>query len=191
MARKTGSIVECKNCGKDFEAEVWGDKYCSLKCGEEHDKNYKSRGGVSYCKHCGELFKQRRNRQKYCGQKCQINYEYDNNLRDEKETTKAANEAMREQGLKQFREDPTTKVTARGYKAVYIPAAHPELDDGWMKMHHYVWWKEKGELPPVDDINEKATGKVMHHKDGDKLNNDIDNLEIMSNDEHTEMHQNS
>ena len=97
---------------------------------------------------------------------------------------------MREQGMEKFKEEPTTRVSKRGYKLIYIPSKHPELESGWMKMHHYVWWNEKGELPPVDDINEKGTGKVMHHKDGDKLNNDIDNLQLIDNDEHTKMHQN-
>jgi hypothetical protein len=38
-------------------------------------------------------------------------------------------------------------------------------------------------------IGRKLTrNEIVHHKDGDKLNNDISNLEILSRSEHTRMH---
>jgi hypothetical protein len=156
------------------------EKNC-LNCGETITRTYESKG--------------RWENRKYCDASCQMKHEYSEGERDKDETVKEAQKARKKQGLERFEEDPTTKVSKRGYKLIYIPSyladKHEQLEPGWMKMHHYVWWKENGELPPVDDINDEPTGKVMHHKDGDKLNNDIENLEILSNDDHTSLHQSS
>lgn len=43
-------------------------------------------------------------------------------------------------------------------------------------MHRYVWRKHNGTIPKGYDI---------HHKDGNRENNDIRNLEIMSKSEHS------
>lgn len=46
--------------------------------------------------------------------------------------------------------------------------------------HHYVWWKNTGELVPV--------GHIVHHKNDDKRDNRFINLEVMSNRDHVIMH---
>ena len=46
--------------------------------------------------------------------------------------------------------------------------------------HHLVWEKETG--CPVPD------GCIIHHKDGNKYNNTISNLQLMGNKEHCAMH---
>ncbi len=48
--------------------------------------------------------------------------------------------------------------------------------DGRGLMHRYVWEKERGIIPDGWDI---------HHIDGDRGNNDIDNLECLPKAEHT------
>ena len=45
-------------------------------------------------------------------------------------------------------------------------------------LHRYIWQKHNGEIPKGFDV---------HHKDGNKLNNDIDNLDCISRSEHTKM----
>ena len=45
--------------------------------------------------------------------------------------------------------------------------------------HHIVWKKFFGDIPD---------GFIIHHKDGNKLNNDISNLVLMSLKEHARMH---
>lgn len=84
--------------------------------------------------------------------------------------------------MEKFRENPTINRGKRGYKRIYIPSAHPDLPQGWLKLHHYVWWKNKGELPPTDEYTH------LHHVDGDKDNNNIENLELISNSEHLKKH---
>lgn len=46
-------------------------------------------------------------------------------------------------------------------------------------LHRVIWEDNYGEIPK---------GYVVHHKDEDKLNNDIENLELMSLKEHGSMH---
>ena len=46
--------------------------------------------------------------------------------------------------------------------------------------HHLVWERETG-LPVPE-------GCIVHHKDGNKYNNDIKNLQMMPQKEHTAMH---
>ena len=48
-----------------------------------------------------------------------------------------------------------------------------------IRMHQYVWACEKGEIPK---------GYHVHHKDGDKSNNDISNLELLTANEHSQKH---
>lgn len=46
-------------------------------------------------------------------------------------------------------------------------------------MHRYVWEYYNGTIPD---------GHVIHHKDGNKVNNDISNLECLPQNEHTRLH---
>jgi hypothetical protein len=46
--------------------------------------------------------------------------------------------------------------------------------------HHYVWWKEKGFAP--------LKGQVIHHINGDKFDNSIENLELLSAVDHCKLH---
>jgi len=53
------------------------------------------------------------------------------------------------------------------------------LARGNRRLHRLIWQKLKGPIPKGFDI---------HHKDGNKLNNSIDNLECISHAEHLSMH---
>lgn len=55
----------------------------------------------------------------------------------------------------------------------YVCVAHKLL-------HHLVWEKHYGKKVPK--------GYYIHHKDGNKTNNDINNLQLMSASEHTKLH---
>lgn len=51
----------------------------------------------------------------------------------------------------------------------------------YMKKHHYVWIKYNGKI---------KDGYIIHHKDGNKLNNNIENLGCMLKIEHDKFHKN-
>lgn len=48
-----------------------------------------------------------------------------------------------------------------------------------IRMHRYVWVCENGDIPE---------GYHIHHKDGDKSNNDISNLELLTTKQHYQKH---
>jgi hypothetical protein len=58
--------------------------------------------------------------------------------------------------------------------------AHEEFGTRWISEHYYVWWKyRKLRVPP---------GHILHHKDGNKLNNKVGNLRVMTAGAHTTLH---
>lgn len=53
---------------------------------------------------------------------------------------------------------------------------------GWFRKlpyHKYIWEQEYGPVPE---------GYIIHHKDEDKLNNSLDNLELLTKAEHMRLH---
>lgn len=59
-----------------------------------------------------------------------------------------------------------------GYRLVRI-------DGKYYLKHRLIWEAIYGPIPK---------DMIVHHKDGDRLNNNIDNLEIMSRSQHTSLH---
>jgi hypothetical protein len=49
-------------------------------------------------------------------------------------------------------------------------------------LHQYVWWLHNGYIPSRKD------GLTIHHKDEDISNNEIENLEVLTNSSHLEKH---
>lgn len=69
------------------------------------------------------------------------------------------------------------------YKRVTPPPEYPGRrykGDGRTLEHHFVWWKNTGELVP--------SGYVIHHKNGKKWDNRFENLEVMKRGAHTQKH---
>lgn len=69
-------------------------------------------------------------------------------------------------------------VDNRGYFRVYRPDYPRAWADGYAKRYHVVWWLEVGS-PPLD---------VIHHRDGNKLNDVFGNLESTCSADHTRLH---
>ena len=71
-------------------------------------------------------------------------------------------------------------LTHNGYKRVPAPS-HPLADSkGYVLEHRLVVEAHLGRYLSVDEC--------VHHKDGDKLNNEISNLEVMTLSEHAALH---
>lgn len=63
------------------------------------------------------------------------------------------------------------KINNKGYEIIYLPE-HKYCDNkGWVLLHRFIVEYGKGDYLERD--------KVVHHIDKDKLNNDIENLEVL------------
>jgi len=125
------------------------------------------------CKYCNKEQLKRRYNQKYCNSSCQMKYEYANGLRDKFKTTRKAREANIKKGLKKFKTNPTIYISKRGYKVIHIPIK------GNKYYHQYIWEKNYGGVPE---------GFVLHHINLNKLDNRIENLQILPKREHHKLH---
>ena len=65
------------------------------------------------------------------------------------------------------------RISKDGYKFINI-ARRKEIQE-----HRLIWIKYNGEIPKRF---------IIHHIDGDKLNNDIHNLQLLTNSEHIKIH---
>ena len=68
------------------------------------------------------------------------------------------------------------------YVRVKAPPGYPgkKYPGGWCLEHHYVWWKETGQLVPK--------GFHLHHIDENPENNNINNLELLTISDHSKKH---
>jgi len=111
----------------------------------------------------------------YCSNLCQLKYEYEHGIRDRKKIVEKAHQAVRKKGELKFKQNPTTKISKRGYLMIYVPLNN----EGWTKYHHWVWRINYGDI---------SKGMVIHHINMDKLDNNIDNLQMMPSREHLKLH---
>ena len=67
-----------------------------------------------------------------------------------------------------------------GYLKVRVGRAHPYADvNGWVYLHRLVWLAAGREIPE---------GFIVHHINGEKSDNRLENLEIVSRSEHNRIH---
>lgn len=88
--------------------------------------------------------------------------------------TEAAHEALRQRTrAREAKGYFNRSIGKRGYWLIYVSGK------GWLKEHHYIWEKAGRSIPP---------GFVLHHKDFDRLNNNLENLELMTISNHQKLH---
>lgn len=74
---------------------------------------------------------------------------------------------------------PGRYLTKWGYVRLRCPG-HPAANSrGYAQEHRVVWWNHRGPIP---------AGWVVHHKNHDRVDNRIENLELLPNGEHTRRH---
>lgn len=68
------------------------------------------------------------------------------------------------------------------YILVIAPSNYPgkKYRNRYCLEHHLVYWQHYGIIPNKDE--------VIHHKDGNKYNNNINNLELLTAEEHKKYH---
>ena len=131
---------------------------------------------ITTCAQCNKEINRRPCRirdRNYCNTTCQNNYEYEYGIKDKFEITKKAREVHETKAKKKFKTNPTMKLGKRGYWEIYIPSV------GWKKYHHYIWEKLYSSIPE---------GYVLHHINFDKLDNRLENLQLLPEKEHHKLH---
>jgi hypothetical protein len=68
-----------------------------------------------------------------------------------------------------------------GYFRLRVGVGHPLADPRGYVYLHLIVWVAAGNQKPDDD-------HALHHKDEDKSNNRIENLELLTNSEHAKLH---
>lgn len=74
-------------------------------------------------------------------------------------------------------------ISSHGYVKVRVGKGHRLADrNGYAYEHILIWWRGTAyERVPGD-------GEIIHHKNGDKTDNRLENLELMTRGEHNRIH---
>ncbi len=82
---------------------------------------------------------------------------------------------------KQHRWKPGGSVASNGYVKIRVGKGHPLADPNGYAYEHLVVWMAAGNQRP-------RKGEIIHHKNDDKTDNRIDNLQVMTRAEHNRLH---
>jgi hypothetical protein len=164
--------VICTQCGKQFdkkpsEAKKYKKHFCARDCYVKWQRENLT--GPKYtlmCDCCGKSFERRKSAGKrkhsFCSRKCQHTF-------------------FRGQNSPQYKNGRYTD--DRGYVLVYTPKHPRRVAKCYVYEHILVMEKALGRY--------LEKGEVVHHLNGDRENNRIENLQVMSQAEHRKLHTNA
>lgn len=189
MARFKGAVLNCIVCGAEFKvppSRASTAKTCSNECGYKVRRESIKRSVTLQCDRCGKAFETPRchaGRRKFCSYKC----------RD------ASPDYMQAKSDR-FRGDKNpswlggTPAHTDGYVYTHCPD-HPFASNGYVFEHRLAmerWLRENDPkskfLTRLGTTLYLSPAYVVHHKDEDKQNNAISNLECMTPVEHNRLH---
>jgi len=160
---------KCKYCNKKFSTEKTRKIYCCNTCYNDakHHRHYaKYKKGTGTCIRCEIEFKKSRQDQKYCGIDC---------------ASKARKKYL---DIPSCLEDASRKLDKNiGYVRVYCPM-HPKANTwGYVYEHRLIMEGVIG--------RHLKKGEIVHHKNGKRWDNRLENLEVMTAVEHGKLHKKS
>lgn len=183
----------CKNCGKEKQAKYKSHmkSFCSHQCANEYSWKQKDKKiKVCTCQRCGKEFEVKaydhrltHGEIKYCSKQC-------------------ANEALKRGKIikckccgKDFystRHEFCSKECVSNYRSEHSPHK-PYYENGYIVIHKR-GYNKKGNAKQHRLVMEEYLGRqlspneVVHHINGDKTDNRVENLMVMSRDEHSKLH---
>ena len=151
--------IRCVNCGKTFEDYISNHRrYCSWECYKLKITN----PYIKKCLMCGKIFSVKGNHkyQKFCSYKCSGDFKHYT-----KERWGKLSKCWKGGEI----------INVNGYKKILL------VGEGKYKLEQQIVMENKlgRKLKPPE---------IIHHINGDKLDNDISNLKIMTRKEHTGFH---
>jgi len=190
MAKFRGAVLSCKTCGKEFKVPpVRRDtaKYCSPACaGVGRGKDRELPKAEIVCKACGVTFFEHTchaYRRTYCSMECRNTHsEY---LQKLSARSSGSGNGMWNGGIAKHSD---------GYVYEKAPA-HPFSNRDYVLQHRLVMERHLREYYPVSKCLVKIAGQVyldptycVHHRDLDKANNTLENLQVLTYSEHQKIH---
>lgn len=169
MLTKNTPNSMCKTCGVSFrrtpsQIKTGRKLYCSKSCSIQGQYGRRTFDNM-LCQQCGKSFRAKPYRigsVKYCSMKCY-------------------RKARKGTPLRRI-EGVTVEICHRGYRHIWLPQ-HPSCDsEGYVSEHRLVAAAMLGRM-----LNDR---EIVHHKDGNRLNNDPSNLQVMSQSAHMKLHRN-
>lgn len=157
---RTGKVVPCGWCGKEVYAPPNRLKraavvYCSDPC----RSSGRRRQRTVVCETCGIEFEApiRQTGRRFCGKRCEG---------IARSTTSTG----------RWHNNKPVRISDSGYPLIYEPTHPRAYKDGWVLEHRWLVEQDLGRVLTPDEH--------VHHKDGNRQNNDLTNLEVLSPSEH-------
>lgn len=194
MNKRWEVVLTCDNCGKEFVCTHKKrlqnkHKFCSRECLSSFRKE--NNPNMRTCPVCGTKFYKQpshigKNGIAVCSAKCWGKFVTQTGLYDKEKNPNWGNRGINNPLWK-----GDIKISPYGYRLIKYPE-HPFANcDGYVFEHRMV--VESHLLTTENSI--EIDGKrylspeyIVHHIDGNRLNNSPDNLSVMRRDEHTKMH---
>lgn len=189
MAKFKGAVLNCIVCGAEFKvppSRASKAKTCSNECGYKVRAESIKRSVTLQCDHCGKGFETPRchaGRRKFCSYECRDSSpDYKQAMSDRVLGEK--NPAWT--GGRYFRKD--------GYIYRNAPR-HPFAANGYVLEHRLVMEEWLIKRRPRSKFLIRVFGKPylspayeVHHRDGNRQNNELSNLQCLTPSEHQRLH---
>jgi len=190
MAKFRGAILNCKICGSEFRVppvRASTAKFCSKECADQGRGEAIKRSVTLECAHCGKAFESPRchaGRRKYCSYEC-----------TRSSPAYRAAKSVASSGDKNGAWVGGVVPHPDGYLYTRC-SAHPFASNGYVLSHRLNMEEWLRENDPKSQFLIRLGGQLylspvfhVHHRDEDKQNNEIGNLQCMTPSEHRRLHE--